>query len=187
MLDLDQFCCVEDDQRFAALGQPWSAGEYTYATNGHILVRVPRRPDAPENDLAPSDKAEAVIGKGYGGEFFPVPPVQLPPATEEKCPECGGRGTEHDCPDCECDCKGCDGAGAVQDRSWVEVGEAFFATGYVRRILGLPGLEISLSPTAKDPLSFKFDGGIGLLMPVESGGRMQPGGPWPVIATISAA
>jgi hypothetical protein len=177
MIDLKMFCVEDFHLRSATLGQPWSAGAYTYASNGHILVRVSRCHDVPENHLAPN--AEELIEMAYGGEFVQMPPVQIPPLVETECEECGGSGHEHECPDCECDCKTCSGTGTTLERSTIAIDEALFATTYIRRILELPGLEISRYPAPEDPLSFRFLGGIGLLMP------MKPG--HPPIMTIDLA
>jgi hypothetical protein len=49
-VDLDLFC----DPERRNLAVPFSLNRHTYATNGHIIVRVPRRPDIPENKEAPN-------------------------------------------------------------------------------------------------------------------------------------
>ncbi len=46
MIDLKPFCGDNDIRYY--LNEPFSEGEFTYATNGHILIRVPRRDDVPE-------------------------------------------------------------------------------------------------------------------------------------------
>ena len=51
MIDLKPFCSREVGREY--LRQPFSFGEWTYATNGYVMVRVPRRDDVPENDKVP--------------------------------------------------------------------------------------------------------------------------------------
>ena len=48
-LDLQPFCCTSRHQ----IMQPFSIGAFTFATDGVVCVRVPRRPDIPERDEAP--------------------------------------------------------------------------------------------------------------------------------------
>jgi hypothetical protein len=56
-INLEVFCDPNDPSR-PWLGQPFSAGAWTYATDGHIMVRVPRLDDIAESpDAAP--KAES--------------------------------------------------------------------------------------------------------------------------------
>lgn len=74
-IDLSHFCYTEDDRSY--LKQPWSRGDFTYATNGHIMVRVPRRSDVPENDKAPD--ADRVLTKVRFDDLRLVEKPALPP------------------------------------------------------------------------------------------------------------
>jgi len=58
-IDLKLFCDPNDPVR-PWLGQPFSAGAWTYATDGHIAVRVPRLEDVAENPAAPAEQATPV-------------------------------------------------------------------------------------------------------------------------------
>jgi hypothetical protein len=178
MIDLQQFCEKEGSGR-PYLERPWSRGEYTYATNSHILVRVPRRADVPEDDAAPS-KVESVV-PSFDRPFVSMPKVEIPLFTpaDEECEDCGGSGFEHDCPNCDCECDACDGSGKVttSDESVVPIGHSIFAAPYIRQILMLPGLQVSLGSDPSEPMAFKFEGGIGVLMPR----RPMP----PAVATIN--
>jgi hypothetical protein len=51
-INLRSFCARKSDCRYY-LHQPWSRGNYTYATDGHIAVRIPRRQDVLDNKDAP--------------------------------------------------------------------------------------------------------------------------------------
>jgi hypothetical protein len=109
--------------------RPWSRGEHSYATNGWVLVRVPRIEGVEENDAAPD--ADQL--------FPPLPPTrdlfdhaeQLPICDEPKrhaCSRCNGAKNIETCPECngdypfevdsgsnlyEVECKTCDGDGTV--------------------------------------------------------------------------
>ena len=49
MIDLAKFCS-RDAGRISSIGTPWTVGEWTYATDGHIAIRVPRRDDVTRSD-----------------------------------------------------------------------------------------------------------------------------------------
>lgn len=94
---LYRFCDLERE----ALCAPFSLGEYTYATNGHLLVRVPRLAGVPEWD-ALNEKA-AVMFDGIDFATLNAALVEIPdfqqPETE-KCPACKGAGKITRCPEC---------------------------------------------------------------------------------------
>lgn len=139
------FCC--EDETKVNLCTPYSRGEYTFATNGHMQIRVPRLVEVPEREDAPivviseSDP----VGKNYlkePAEWLPVPAVTV---ASEPCKQCGGTGSGVECPECKGDgyvelstdfndydspdCKTCNGTGQIS------------AAGYERlkgRMLWLP-------------------------------------------------
>jgi hypothetical protein len=94
---LQQFCSKDrDDER---MNTPFSVGEFSYATNGHILVRVPRLADVPERDdalnldrVSPSFNAEISI-------WLPVPFIA--PLAYISCEVCGTSGRAYKCPECD--------------------------------------------------------------------------------------
>lgn len=166
MIDLQQFCAGPDDREY--LRTPFSKGDYSYATNGHIMVRVPRdpslgeckRPDLPvEPPFVNLDDAKfAKITHGT----LPI----LPPDRQEHCEDCDGRGSEHDCPDCQCDCQSCGGTGkqTVRPRISTEIAGRVVNLRYALMVLALPGVEVAAAD--KGPLLFRFDGGVGVVMPI---------------------
>lgn len=117
MIDLWPFCSPDREN----LTVPFSRGQYTYATNGHIVVRVPRRADVPENPKAPDIEK---IGLEAPTNLRPLPHYTLP--TGRKCLRCRGAGRAYDCDKCEgsgwsqcshcnseIECKECHGAGQI--------------------------------------------------------------------------
>lgn len=166
MIDIKPFCST--DKALPYLMQPWSRGAYTYATDGYILVRVARRDDVPENSQAPD--AEKLLEKVQidTASFTPLPPFDLPPEKMDECASCGGSGYEHDCPNCNCICKNCNGSGEESHYGFISVGifGLPYASRYIAIIRSLPGVEISRTAARLDPMPFRFDGGIGLLMPL---------------------
>jgi hypothetical protein len=157
-ISLDLFC---DPQRCAPggdLSRPLSLNGHSYASNGHIAVRVPRRPDIPENKEAPN--VEALPWDFSRIKFGPLPEPEFLPA---QCWAGHGRGHKHECAGCHCKCEHCDGSGKIPPR--VRIGKAVFSARYIEWIQALPEVEIG-KPKPPRPLPFQFEGGVGLLMPI---------------------
>jgi hypothetical protein len=108
---------------------PFSFGDFTYATNGHILVRVPRRSDVPEWE-ALNEKTAVLFDEidytAANAALTEIPdfPQPEPVACKickgsgkvSKCPECDGEGevtVSNDWHDYECECLTCHGEGKV--------------------------------------------------------------------------
>ncbi len=90
MIDLQRFCANDNDPR-PQLRQPWKHGEWVYATNGHVCVRVPAAtmPDVAECDKAPA--AHNLFTKNLEGrqcEFLLMPKI----APLAKCRGCNATG-----------------------------------------------------------------------------------------------
>lgn len=164
-IDLQVFC----DKDNAKIGKPFSLGEYTYATNGHIAVRVPRDPNVPEIEAPP--KIDACFAREFNPLASrralknPIPPAAA--AKTKKCEECGGRGVEHECHSCKCKCWECEGSGWYEEIRYqsLEIGSRIFNVHAVRKILTLPSVLFDADGKGK-AIGFTFDGGEGMLMPL---------------------
>lgn len=186
--DLQKYCDRPDRENIAT---PFSIGDFTYATNGHVIVRVPRLSDVPERGNAP--KAEELFSKMEIGEYFPIPYV--PAEKKENCPECEGLGYYTECPECEgsgdvefstdyhdytetcetcggsgkftkenpLECEKCGGEGKVVKREIMEASRNMYDTKYLRWLKELPNCMLSTAEYLS-PTHFKFDGGDGLIM-----------------------
>jgi hypothetical protein len=161
MIDLQQFCSKDQGRYY--INKPWSRGDFTWATNGKILVRVPRRDDVPEQPAAP-DAARIFTPEFEEMAFSPLPAVDWPkdpPPLE--CEVCDSRGTLHDCPDCHCVCPNCDGSGNHPVEVSVDVRGGIFSVKYMRMILSLPNVEfVQVASSGEKPTPFRFEGGFGL-------------------------
>ena len=169
--DLQKFC-------YEGLGKdkikiPWTDGEYTYATNGHICIKVPAISDVPE--IPNPVNAEKIFRKlPQPFEWFPVPPVAKPRKQKEIiCVDCDGTGKDDDnkCPKCghKKDCPECDGTGKVKEYippRFLQIGDQFFDEKYLYLLQGFPNVQIGPA-TGEIAARIKFDGGEGLLMPVK--------------------
>jgi hypothetical protein len=179
-LDLMKFCGIDDVREF--LHTPFSDKDYTYATNGHVCIRVPlieewKDKTAPIN---PNEKLFKDLGRYR--TFIPIPAVPET-ALFEQCPECrdtvnqcetcGGSGEIEcsecnqirECEDCEGPCYKCSGSGKVYTEKNTPIRISVFNQAYVWLISQLPNCQISI--IEKNGMAyFKFDGGDGCLMPL---------------------
>jgi len=123
VINLKQFCGVDRKVKFVAA--PFSIGDWTYATNGHVAIRVERVADVGEVEGAPRPIAGMFSGT-HEWNTFPI--VTLPIPVGQKCTACHGNGWNVECDGCEgtgehgcqhdtcsCthDCPDCDGTGRV--------------------------------------------------------------------------
>lgn len=162
MDDLKPFCSIGAFRPW--LNTPFSRDKYTYATNGHVLVRVPRLSYVDENPKAPP--AEKVIDPI---EFLPLVPFvcrEIPPPETQECFECDGGNPVHNCPTCSCVCEECDGTNSVEVQLSISIKCAIFDAKYIRLIQELPNCLFPENPSKNEPTRFKFDGGEGLLIPM---------------------
>lgn len=134
-VNLQQFCAVNPRDDIAYYCAPFSVGIYTYATDGCIIVRVPRRADV---DPYPEDPEaiEAIFEKHlqHSGRVGLPPYVMIPGM-----------------------------------RSLARFGVQDFMLHYIQLIEPLPNLVVSFGCADAEPMSFRFDGGVGLLMPFHRG------------------
>lgn len=162
MVDLKKFCGTDTWRTY--LHEPFSRGEYTYATNGAIIVRVPLVAEIGEDPRTPNP--EKIFAPMPADGWRPLR-VALPTVAQtEVCGSCY-RGFEHDCPDCTCVCDECGGSGEVEQKFSTDIGGVIFDVKYIRMIAELPGVEICVTD-GKSPTFFRFDGGVGALMPMRS-------------------
>jgi hypothetical protein len=161
----DLMIFVDPDSR--GIGQPWSKGDVTYFTNGHVIIRMPRMPDIPENpDALDADYlfSKASPTQPIPDKWLPIPDVK---PTEIKCDECGGCGRKFknfDGDDWSRNCDRCNGSGKINPFEKHEIEGVKFAVQYLFYLRQLPNCQIS--PVDSDtPAWISFDGGDGLIMP----------------------
>lgn len=127
-IDLPKFCADDESLRLD-LQSPFSAGEYTYASNGRILIRVPRREGVKDGGPNLSKILPDLEVALATRSFAPVPAYEVVPGKTwppETCRDCKGSGKIKSCRKCggegavECgscgqdaDCGDCEGAGCI--------------------------------------------------------------------------
>ena len=164
MINLKSFC-AKDNYRHMEI--PWSRGAYTFATDGGIIVRVPKIPDIPDNANSPDALklwAKVEIGNLEWTANLPdLPPVKMTP-----CEDCLGESRA-----AIRECEECGGMGNVRDVQNTVVDGMTYANKYLKLIKRLPGYKFypvkhDLSISSVPPSYFTFDGGDGLLMPLRT-------------------
>ena len=173
-IDLTPFVS-KDESRFA-ICRPFSLEEWTYATDGRILIRVPRRVDVPEYEESPKSAASIIPTESR-------PLVSLPEFVEydfealereKDCGLCEGGGSVA-CETCghEEDCNNCNGKGIVNAApkpDKVVIDGVYFNQLYLTLIKRLPNVRLGVSLVADGPARIEFDDGEGALMPMKKGG-----------------
>lgn len=188
---LQKFCA--DKPRIHA---PWSRDGYTYATNGHVVIRVPEVDGISQSQEAPSLKPVLKYFDIDPDIWYPLKKVKMP--KPDVCGSCNGRGRDVACPECEGigivswdgtyhtykdTCKLCEGRGAVEicpecygeektpSQIPVKIGGVWFYPPTLAPCLEfLPNCAIGIIGGMEDPQRLRFDGGDGLIMPCRHGG-----------------
>lgn len=162
-------------QRFVAhkselrdwLHQPFKIGEWVYATDGHIIVRVPAAGQESLDGAPIPVDITGLFGSAHdAAQRARTIKVGLPALPEaQPCFACGGSASTY-LRDDQQECFQCDGTGVERHQS-VTVGARDYARRYLAKIADLPGLAFHQTPNEDiDPAFFTFDGGEGLLMPL---------------------
>ena len=166
MIDLKLFC---EKNEADILSTPWSAGEFSYATNRKIVIRVPRDQNIPLSDshVQDADKTIDTFMRKIpenGMNVLPEFEVTTHLCDLYKSDQCDGDGLM-------CDVGGgdirfckvlCDYQGKIQDDTMVLIGASVFAAPLLALIKSLPGLKIGTFG-GEEPAAFTFNGGVGLI------------------------
>jgi hypothetical protein len=164
---LEKFCDPENARYH--IDKPWSIDDVSLATDGKILIRVPRLQDVPECGDAP--------GALHIFNDNPPPSDNGQWQSLPSCKECDGKAqhifktefNEYTCP-----CKTCRGTGMdiseedVQNLMVITIGPMKFQTKYLALIKMLPNAMIYPNDDLEKPSWFRFDSGDGLIMPVRA-------------------
>lgn len=198
---LQPFCSTDETR--PNIAKPFSIGDWTYATDGRIIIRVPRLAEVPDLDpINRIDPDRLMVEHQAGPAWLPMPAVEPAPPPRPctrckgvpvpQCQACRGAGEvvyefwhenscyrrDEDCPVCQgvTSCPRCDGTLTEPeqfDASPVEIGGILIGAPFARLLASLPGCE--LAPRGEyDPCRFRFDGGEGLVMPLRRSRRYQP-------------
>jgi len=142
------------------ISEPFSQLDRTYATDGRILLSIPRQSEISENILAPEIERRLQVNERVAAayslnEWEPLPAFPYPQFIP--CSDCGGK---------EGGCEECDGTGRdpVAERVRVGRGKRVINNHYLALLSTLPG--VLIAPNAHGDMEhmvFRFDGGFGIL------------------------
>ena len=158
MIDLTQFCAREDAPHIQ-LTRPFTLGDFSYASDGCVCVRTPRRDGVPP-PLMPIAADLVFEARDETQAFIPLPLAGWP----------GGDIVEY------CGPRGGDLSGQIIPgirTAWrkhsVAVGETHFDSAYLTllaRRLVEPAIEAE--PIAGRAALIRFEGGVAALMPLRN-------------------
>lgn len=162
ILDLSVFCQSAINEH---IKMPWSRGDYTYSTDGKILVRVPRRNDISENPDAPDAEMLFREAKSATKDWHNIVDIDIPPVQIVKCAFSDALDKKTgECPEgCEDEC---DGIGMVEKFELVKIGQAYFQNRLLYKLQSLSNCKLGITGKLTTAV-FNFDGGTGLLMPCQ--------------------
>lgn len=164
-IDLMPFCGPSGTRY--SMSEPWVRKGWVYATNGRVAIRCPVDdivPDSPANTVA--EPAAQLFD-----ECLDVSKCANP-WPDPACLQCGGFGVVNRARDGkEVPCLHCDGkkryAGEVLYKAYLMVGVHRISAEWEGLICNLPNVRWQSSVAAHRPLPFVFDGGQGLVMPMQ--------------------
>ena len=188
--DLKKFCSTGRE----FLEEPFSQGEFTYATDGKIAIRV-NKIDGIEDVISAPNMKKLNWDHGKHKDWVSLPDYSQDGA--QVCSECKGNKHFKDCPECcghgdvyvnndfneyLCCCKTCNGNGSIPSSEGdaceaccgtgfvaipVEFGPGHISSSLLNKIKILPGVLLSQSGDGHEPFKFVFDDGCGLIMPTK--------------------
>ena len=119
--DLMKFC----DPEQLNISKPFTRGDFTYVTNRHLIIRVPKLEDVGEQEGNKID-IEKFWKSISDYPYFPI--TKISPTKYAQCCKCEGTGIITKCPECNgtgevdlesdynsysCECESCDGTGNI--------------------------------------------------------------------------
>ena len=166
---LKTFCGIEKTR--PKLLDPFSIGEFSFASDGRILVRVPKIESVA---LAADENFAKQVGRVFSQPHNPNTvafPTEIPAFDGANvCQHCKGTGV--------CDCKkcgrtygggGCDACcGGLFNEipQGVPFGNQIVSNFYLLKLKDLPGIQLFNGVDETSCMHFVFEGGEGKLMPI---------------------
>ncbi len=191
-INLQQFCSTEDIHTLFMA--PFNIGEYTFATNRHVIARVPKIDEYDKHDVGITAESILEIIKQAEKATGLIPLVDWEKPDLKECGDCDGTGRVNVCTECKGvgelssvyaePCEKCETSGVIpgteKDCPYCKgkgkkfpffkpslIGNGIYACAeYIVQIESLPNPRIGVSGTPEDVIPFSFDGGIGLLIPM---------------------
>lgn len=164
-IKLSHFC----GEPHRKLDAPMTHGDWTYACDGYACIRVPRRDLLIYDNPGMTERLEKWLDAVAASETRPLPKLNIPVPDRTLCFKCDGTGREHsDCDCCDHPCEECDD-GYVEKTIAVRLHGLTMNAKLLLRFAALPNIEMGTKLTEHGHIPFKFDGGVGCLMPMREG------------------
>lgn len=170
---------VSHDETRPAILKPWRYGDYVYATDGRIMVRascelfpsVTMNADTPKADAEKlQTQADKLLVEPPADEHWMPPTEEMRAMKPVQCDQCvdGLRECESCGHSAECDY--CDGSGKRVPHTKIRAGSVILNGFYLEKLCRLPGVMLHIPPNrqALDAVPFRFNHGIGVLMPMRT-------------------
>jgi len=181
VVNWNEFVATPGDATRYAIDAPFVINGMKYATNARIAIAVP----CDEPDTATCGRRLPNVKGLFDGvrsvsTWHPMPDSKPCEACKgscrRKCQQCDGKcylecnlGHEHACENCELGLETCDQCSSHEHG--VTFGDRVIALRFCSSISRLPGPVLwgVSGSDPRDPVCFKFDGGVGVVMPVVEG------------------
>lgn len=157
-VDLKKFCLASDSR----LAEPMSDDDFTYATDGHIIIRVPRIKNINKWSSLFED---LVFEPKHEGKWIKMPEYKYPPRILcPTCPACHGAGSIAGRKD-GLICERCKGEGEIYESFLpsVIIHDTKLNIILLDKIKDLKNIQLFF-PEKENIVCFKFNGGDGILM-----------------------
>lgn len=163
---------VSCDETRPSILKPWKHGKHVYATDGRVMVRISADlfPEVTTEPNVPQAATDSLFAASLPDEHWISPTPEMRAVTRVKCDKCIDGFKE--CTECghhgECDY--CDGAGFSVPHTPLKIGNTYLNQFYIAKLCRLPGVMLHLPPEAPalDVVHFRFEYGIGVLMPMRT-------------------
>lgn len=160
------------------VGQPWTDGQYTYASDGFIIIRLPGRIVENEGKIDAKILPWNTVREGVKPDLH-ITAEEVKAAKER-------HGCRHEnyhriidaARDCMAECPRCDDTGWINWSDWALPGGIRVSPWFLDRIVTHCGdIDVFLMPPevvgyTLMPVGFRFAGGDGLIMPKTAGERI---------------
>ena len=171
-IDIKPFCvsddCSDEHNHFRT---PFCVGDYVYATNTHVVIRIKRSSSDAESQLKKHKVAAKKINKwikGFDCSFFDLIPIKYTPRIVT-CYVCNGSGKWFEVEKKEKECMDCGGTGRIEEKQTIGFPNYNVQLKYVSLISQLPNIMLGFMTTNYEgQIPFVFTGGAGILMSLQN-------------------
>lgn len=172
--------CDPEDPFFDLYPEPFTLGDFSYVSDGKIIVRVEaikeitRQPDVERRFIEGEERDWYVVAPidslpwdhdSLTDEWVAPPEIPEGYKKERECQWCNGTGK-----DCGEPCEDCNGKGTYPIYKPVEWRRGLVNPFYLEKLETLEAVQFNVHGKPEEIIRFRFKGGVGLLMPCVNNG-----------------